>query len=1067
MSRAPPGTSPTTEGYCRVSDSKHQDTDKGGQPGAASPEVVDHPVVPGPAVEGGVQHPAQLPRRTAPVSARARIRESVAARLPQGSRRRAVAKASLVGYRGLVDVGREARRNLRAAGVVPTHAPAYHSWRAAHRATRVELAAQREAFEAARRPLSVLVAVRVGDSTPWSAVKDSVDSAMGQTWGATEVCVCGPLGPGAPAGTGGARPYTDPDVGEAVRAAVEGSRADLVVVLEAGDVLEPDAFYQVATACGQDPLACVVHWDDDVRGTMGAQDPRFRPTFSPEMLLTSNYLGRSVAVRRRAVLAAGGLDPAAGRLGVWDLLLRLDLDRERVLRIPRVMMSVPAREDDVTPLTVDIVRRTLERRGLEAVAEPGAHAVRIRWTPVAPPTVSVVIPTRHNRAMLERCLPSLATTDHPGMDVTVIDNGGRTDEREQWYADTAARLGLDLRVMWWEETPFNYSRVNNVAAAATGGEVLLFLNDDTEVLDPSWLSDLAGWAVRPEIGCAGIQLIGADGRLQHSGVVVGMGGFADNLLEGTATDAITPMGPADWYRDTLAVTGACLAITREQFNRWGGFDEKFVLCGSDVVLGLDAHLDGLRNVCVPFARLRHLESVTRGTSVPSGDFFASYWRYNAFLFGGDPYFSPNLSLGSRHLQLRGPGEPTPQERVAPAIGRNLTVFRQRNDEAESRMLADQCRVDETDVRRVRELHAANAAAFDVRTVNWYIPDIDSPFYGGINTALRMADYLAREHGVENRFVVWGTPPDSFVRSAIAAAFPSLADAPIYFYDGSITEESLAGVPDSDVSIATLWVTAYAVAKAPRTRRKVYLVQDFEPMFYPASTLFALTEETYRLGLYGLCNTANLERIYREDYDGTGFAFTPAVSDQVFHARGRVPRRPEDPVTVFVYARPGHWRNCWELASLALEELKDRMGDGVRIITAGSWAEGAARPGVLKHLGLLDYRATGDLYRRCDVGLALTVSKHPSYLPLELMACGVPVVAFDNPWGHWILKDGHNSLLAQRTVPSLTDKLHRLCTDEELRRTASANALADIAASHADWSTAFSGIHAYLSDPERV
>jgi glycosyltransferase involved in cell wall biosynthesis len=426
---------------------------------------------------------------------------------------------------------------------------------------------------------------------------------------------------------------------------------------------------------------------------------------------------------------------------------------------------------------------------------------------------------------------------------------------------------------------------------------------------------------------------------------------------------------------------------------------------------------------VPFARLRHLESVTRGSSVPSGDFFASYWRYNAFLFGGDPYFSPNLSLGSRRLALRGPDEPTPQERVAPAIGRNLTVFRQRNDEAESRMLADQCRVDETDVLRVRELHAANAGPFDVRTVNWYIPDIDSPFYGGINTALRMADYLAREHGVENRFVVWGTPPDSFVRSAIAAAFPSPRRGSDPLLRRQHHRGEPRGVPDSDVSIATLWVTAYAVAKAPRTRRKVYLVPGLRADVLPGEHALRADEETYRLGLYGLCNTANLERIYREDYDGTGFAFTPAVSDQVFHARGRRPRRAEDPVTVFVYARPGHWRNCWELASLAPGGAQGPDGGRRPDRHRGVLGRGRRQAGRAQAPGLLDYRATGDLYRRCDVGLALTVSKHPSYLPLELMACGVPVVAFDNPWGHWILKDGHNSLLAQRTVPSLTDKLH--------------------------------------------
>jgi glycosyltransferase involved in cell wall biosynthesis len=290
----------------------------------------------------------------------------------------------------------------------------------------------------------------------------------------------------------------------------------------------------------------------------------------------------------------------------------------------------------------------------------------------------------------------------------------------------------------------------------------------------------------------------------------------------------------------------------------------------------------------------------------------------------------------------------------------------------------------------------------------------------------------------------------------------LADSPIAFYDESM---DLGGVPPADAGIATLWTTAYALAHAPGIRRKFYLVQDYEPMFYPAGTQYALAEESYRLGMYGICNTANLRRVYEEEYSGRAMSFTPAVDSTVFHADGRPERRADDPVSVFVYARPGHWRNCWELASGALIELKRRLGDRVHIVTAGARASGGDDDGAMEHLGLLDYRATGDLYRRSDVGLALTVSRHPSYLPLELMASGVPVVAFDNPWGHWLLRDGTNSLLARRTVDSLADELERLCTDAELRRRLAGQGLTDIAAGHADWDRALGGVYDWLCDPE--
>jgi glycosyltransferase involved in cell wall biosynthesis len=512
------------------------------------------------------------------------------------------------------------------------------------------------------------------------------------------------------------------------------------------------------------------------------------------------------------------------------------------------------------------------------------------------------------------------------------------------------------------------------------------------------------------------------------------------------------------------VTAACVAVRRADFEAAGGFDEAFVLCGSDVALGLSLRQIGRRNLCVPSNALRHVESATRGTDIPAGDYFASWWRYQRWVRSGDPFFHPLLSLQSGAPHLRRRGEPSALEMIAPYLGRPLTVWRSGDDLEQAGALAQLCRLDPGETEAVRALHRANAAPSAPRTINWFIPGIDSPFYGGINTALRIAAKLAAEERVKNRFVVSGVGPAEFIRSGIAAAFPALADAPIWISD---SEHPPSGAPEADADIATLWTTAYQVAAHAGAARKFYLVQDFEPMFYPAGSIYALAEESYRLGLYGICNTENLARIYREAYGGRAMHFTPAVDTGVFHAHGRVDRGPDAPVTLFVYARPGHWRNCWELAEAALDELKDRLGDRIRIIAAGSWA--ASVPGgrlpSISHLGLLDYAETGTLYRSCDMGLALTVSEHPSYLPLELMACGAGVVAFDNPAGHWLLKDSVNCLLAPRTVDGLADRLEFMAVSPILRRRLAEHALKDIAAHHSDWDAALSGIYPYLSDPE--
>jgi len=1026
--------------------------DGGSVPGRAMPpqtQAITPPQLPAP--QGGKQ------------SMRARVRSQASARLKPGSKGRALAVAGLRSYRDGVELTRSVRRNFRTgAGRTGAGRAAvdYASWFDGQRASARQIDLQRDYAASADWRTSIAIAVTPGAGD----LEATLRSVHAQSWPHWSVGLCA-LEDSARWADERAVAANADTVAEAVNWFVANSDARFVMVLQAGDVLEPDALFSIATSARQAPLAELITWDtDSVRDGVHV-DPIFRPSWSPEMLYSSDYVGRAFAVKRSVFAAVGGLHQDAGRHATWDLLLAGDLPSTRVTRIPRVLMSCAAQAPEPDQAAVALVQRHLQRRSVEADAVLQRGMVRLRWrTPDSAPSVTIVIPTRHNRPNMSRCLASLARTDYPAFDVVVVDNGGQSAANEQWYADNSH--GLALQVTWWTETPFNYSAVNNAGAALSTSDVLVFLNDDTEVVDVDWLQEMVGWAGQPDVGAVGLQLIDPDEQIQHTGVIVGLGGFADHVFQGMKPGSRTIFGSTDSYRNVMAVTGACLAMTRARFDEVGGFDETFELCGSDVALGLDCVIKGYRNVCSPFTTVRHLESATRGTSVPRWDFFMSYWRYNPWLIGGDPYYSPNLSLYSRTPTLRRADEPAIREGLATTLGRQFSVFRQQNDEDEARMLADMCRALPIDTIANEQLHADNAQPFPVRSINWFLPDIDSPFYGGINTALRMADYLAREHGVTNNFIVWGQPNDFFVRSALAASFPALRDSTIAFYSEASPSE-LAGLPYADASIATLWVTAYAVSAFRNTRRKFYLIQDFEPMFYPASTLYALTEESYRLGLYGICNTQNLLDIYRDDYAGKGMAFTPAVDRTVFNADKRAYLPPDAPVTVFVYARPGHWRNCWEMASLALEELKRRLGDRVEIVTAGAWAEGAGAAFDIKRLGLLDYRATGQLYQRCDVGLALTVSKHPSYLPLELMASGAPVVAFDNPWGHWILKDGENSLLAKRTVDSLADCLERMCTERGLRDRLAEQALQDIGARHSDWDGAMSGIYQYLCDPERL
>ena len=232
--------------------------------------------------------------------------------------------------------------------------------------------------------------------------------------------------------------------------------------------------------------------------------------------------------------------------------------------------------------------------------------------------VSIIIPSRGANALLERCIRSiLARTAYPCLEILVVNNGPQPPAAFDYYE----RITRDPRVrVVHDERPFNYSAANNLGARRAKGDLLLFLNNDTEVMAPDWLDELAMWAARPEVGLVGAKLLFPNGRIQHAGVVLGLTGFAGHLFAGATEGQESCFGWAEWYRNFLSVTAACVLMRRDVFERLGGFDEEFTLCGSDVALGLRAHELGYRVVYNPFARMRHHESATHRGAIPSPRF---------------------------------------------------------------------------------------------------------------------------------------------------------------------------------------------------------------------------------------------------------------------------------------------------------------------------------------------------------------------------------------------------------------------------------------------------------------
>ena len=438
--------------------------------------------------------------------------------------------------------------------------------------------------------------------------------------------------------------------------ALAESRADRVLLLRAGDTVAPLALERLGQAAALAPDATLLTVDEDHLGLAGDRRlPHFHPGPSPDRWLACDDSGSAVVVSRTA--AAERLREISTQTG-WRHQLALGLAGPGSAHHVHVPLLLCHRGPDeaIEPATPsEAIGRIL--RGWEpgATVENDGAIRRVRRPLVREPRVEIIICFRDKARLTRRCVRSLLSeTAYERYRVTLVDNGSVQPETAEFLAGIAGEPRV--RVVR-DDRPFNFAALNNAAANATDAEFLLFLNNDTEVVDGEWLHGLLEEAARPEVGAVAPMLLFADGTVQHAGAALGLHGYAGHPFAGLQPDAETPFGRASGgTRNWLAVSAACMLIERAKFEAVGRFDESFVVAGNDVDLCLRLTAAGYRSLCVPRVRLLHDESRSRGDHIDAGDFAASERSYGLFRTVGDPFYNPSLTLRATDCAVRIPGE---------------------------------------------------------------------------------------------------------------------------------------------------------------------------------------------------------------------------------------------------------------------------------------------------------------------------------------------------------------------------------------------------------------------------
>jgi GT2 family glycosyltransferase len=432
---------------------------------------------------------------------------------------------------------------------------------------------------------------------------------------------------------------------------IDSAAAEYVALVEPEDSLAPDAVAHVAALLRQSPEIDLVYSDEDVRHDDGSrQRPFFKPDWSPDLLLSYDYLGGLLVFRKELVRDFGELS------GRYDLALRLSESAKSVHHVGRVLYH----RTPGTPTGPDRSQRALEnhlrRANPGAWVEPGrvSGTWRVRYPIPADARVSIIIPSAGKIEMLAANLRELAAkTDYPHFEVVVVDNssGGSIEE----FVSQRVRDGLPIRRVDWRWKPFNFSAICNAAARECDSPYVLFLNDDTTVIRPDWLRALVELAARPEVGVVGAKLVFPDGSIQHAGVVLGLFGRSGHAFKGLDGAKRHYFDFPDVIRNVSAVTGACMMVRADVFRQAGGFDEEnFPVDSNDIDLCLRIGKLGHRVLYTPYAELYHHEAASK----PQADKYAHPAEVRAFhdrwkdVIAADPFYNSNLTREAEDYSLR-------------------------------------------------------------------------------------------------------------------------------------------------------------------------------------------------------------------------------------------------------------------------------------------------------------------------------------------------------------------------------------------------------------------------------
>jgi glycosyltransferase involved in cell wall biosynthesis len=461
------------------------------------------------------------------------------------------------------------------------------------------------------------------------------------------------------------------NISGASNAALEMAEGDYIALMDNDDEITPDALYEMVKYINETD-ADFIYSDEDFIDTEGVcSNPHFKPDFSPDLLLSHNYITHFTCFRKSLLDQVGNFNSAFDGSQDYDLFLRLTENTDNICHIKKVLYhwrtleSSTSLNSEAKPEALERGRKVLieamRRRNIKAKVEHANmhHYFRVRYPIENTPLVSIIIPFKDKPELLEMCIGSiLEKSTYRNFEIIGISNNS---EEEHTFETMVSLEKRDTRVSFYEyNVAFNYADINNHAVKTYAkGEHVLLLNNDIEVITPEWIEAMLEHSQREEIGCVGAKLYYPDDTVQHAGIIMGLGGYAGHSHKGYSRHNVGYFNRLGVVQNVSAVTAACLMVKKRIYEEIGGMDAiRFKVAYNDVDFCLRVGEKGYRNLFTPYAELYHHESISRGYETTPEKMArfqkekdALFERHQKILTEGDPYYNPNLCHDKEDFSL--------------------------------------------------------------------------------------------------------------------------------------------------------------------------------------------------------------------------------------------------------------------------------------------------------------------------------------------------------------------------------------------------------------------------------